>query len=74
MEFFVYTMSDPAPFCGDGDTEYRKGKDADAVLARVIKSYDHPAGLHYAAIYESADAYHKGKKPVAKYEHKCKFK
>ena len=73
-EFFVYTVSDPAPFCGDSDTFYKSGASAESVLGVVKRKYDHPAGLHYAAVYTSADAYHKGRQPVTEFSHKCQYK
>ena len=72
-EFFVVTMSDPAPFCGDVDHCYRKGLTAEIVLERVKAKYDHPAGLHAVGVYKSADAWHRGNKPLAEFKHKCKF-
>lgn len=72
-EFFVVTVSDPAPFFGDTDTLYVKGKTAIQVRERVKSTFDHPAGLHYVAVYSNADAYHKGKRPLTTYLHKCKF-
>lgn len=72
-EFFVHTMSDPAPFCGDADTFYRTGPDATIVLNRVKAKYDHPAGLHSVSVYKSADAFHKNQKPLASYRHRCGF-
>jgi hypothetical protein len=71
--FFVYTVSDPAPFFGDTNTEYRRGQKATDVLVRVRLQYDHPAGLHYVAVHESADDFHLGKKPLCEWKHECRF-
>lgn len=73
-EYFVYTVSDPAPFCGDDESFHRRGPDADTIMKRVIAKYDHPAGLHYVAVYSNADAFHKRHKPLASYRHQCRFK
>jgi len=67
-EYFVYTVSDPAPFSGDTDTEYIKASSPREALATIKKQYDHPCKLYYAAVYANADAYHKDKGILAEYK------
>lgn len=64
-EFFIYANSFAAPFFSDTDTVYQEGESAADALERFAAAYKHPAGLYAAIAYESADAYHKGAKPLA---------
>ena len=66
-EFFIYSNSFAAPFFSDTDTSFITADTAEAALKRFAEAYKHPAGLYAAAAYESADAYHNGAKPLAKW-------
>lgn len=66
-EFFIVANSFAAPFFSDDSTSYQAGEDAADALERFAKSYRHPAGLYFAAAYESADAFHKGGKQLARW-------
>jgi hypothetical protein len=66
-EFFVVTNSFAAPFFSDTDHKFIEGETPEIALSRLAATYDHPAGLYAAVLYESADAYHKGAKPLAKW-------
>ena len=67
MEYFVYANSFAAPFCSDSSTGFCEGDTPEAALAAYAEKYSHPAGLYAAAIYASADAYHKDEKPLARW-------
>lgn len=66
-EYFVFTNSFAAPFFSDSSTKYVEGDTPQEAMAKAVKDYKHPAGLFAAALYESADAYHKGQKPMIKW-------
>ena len=58
-EYFVVANSFAAPLISDQSTEYVQGESPADALERFAAEYKHPAGLYAAALYESADAYHK---------------
>lgn len=64
-EFFIFSNSFAAPFFSDSHTGYQHGESAVDALEQYAATYQHPAGLYAAMAYESADAYHKGAKPLA---------
>jgi hypothetical protein len=67
-EFFVVANSFAAPFCSDQSTHYATGATPPEALDRFArKEYKHPAGLYAAEIYDSADGYHKGRNPLARW-------
>lgn len=66
-DFFVITNSFAAPFFSDGGSGYISAESLNEAKSKVVSEYDHPAGLYAAAIYESADAYHKDQEPLATY-------
>ena len=63
-DFFIVANSFAAPFFSDTDKVFVKSTSAKAALAQFKKSYDHPAGLFAAGVWESADAFHKNEKPL----------
>lgn len=67
-EFFIKAQSFAAPFCSDPSEAYRDALTAEQALNEFAADYGHPAGLYYAAAYASADAFHKGFKPLAEYK------
>ena len=66
-EYFIISNSFAAPFFSDQGTHYVKGKSPESALKKLAKDYSHPCGLFAAAVYESADDYHKNKTPLAKW-------
>lgn len=66
-EYFIKANSFAAPFFSDDSSSYQKGCNPDDALEQFAREYSHPAGLYAAACYESADAYHKNKKPLARW-------
>lgn len=63
-EYFFFANSNAAPFFSDESTGYIKGKNPEDALQKFRRRYKHPCGLFFAAIYESADAFHKRKKAL----------
>lgn len=66
-EYFIVANSFAAPFFSDNSTSYQEGESAEQALELFAERYRHPASLYAAVVYENADAYHKGKKPLAKW-------
>ena len=66
-EYFIVANSFAAPFLSDTSHEFETGPDARAALESFAKRYKHPCGLYAAAAYESAEAYHKGGKILARW-------
>lgn len=66
-EYFVTANSFAAPFFSDSSTGYAEGTDAVEALNSFARDYKHPCGLYAAAAYASADAYHKGADPLARW-------
>lgn len=64
-EWFIYAKSFAAPFVSDDSTDYEEAESAEQALTQFAARYTHPAGLYAATAFTSADAYHKGDKPVA---------
>jgi hypothetical protein len=65
--YFVHANSFAAPFVSDESTGYVEGAAPNAALQDFADNYSHPCGLFSADLYESADAYHKGEKPLARW-------
>ena len=66
-EYFVYTNSFAAPFFSDSYTQFVEAESPEHAAALAVKKYKHPCGLFAAVVYESADAYHKGKSPLGQW-------
>lgn len=66
-EFFVVTNSNAAPFFSDTANWFVKAKTAEEAVKKARKGYKHPAGLFVLNVYSSADAYHKGEKPLVQW-------
>lgn len=64
-EFFVMTNSFAAPFFSDPGDEYVDAETPTDALEKAAATYTHPMGLYAAVCYTSADAHHKGEKPLA---------
>ncbi len=64
-EWFVMTNSKAAPFFSDTDMRYVKAETANEALGTAMAEYKHPCGLYAIGVFDSADAYHHGAKPVA---------
>ncbi len=67
QEYFIIANSFAAPFCSDESRTYVTGQTPLIALQEFATRYSHPYGLYAAAAYKSADAYHKGEKPLAKW-------
>lgn len=63
-EYFIVANSNAAPFISDRSTHYVVDVTVQKALETFIAKYDHPCGLFAANVYLSADAYHKGQKPL----------
>lgn len=66
-EFFITARSFAAPFVSDESTHYVDADTAPDALDLLAASYTHPCGLYAAEAWESADAYHKRKDPLARW-------
>lgn len=66
-EFFIRAESFAAPFVSDPSAKYVEAVSAKEALELFAGSYRHPAGLYAADAYASADAYHKGAQPLARW-------
>lgn len=67
MEYFIVAESFAAPFCSDTSTSHITADTPAVALEAFAKAYRHPFGLFCANCYASADAYHKGQEPLAKW-------
>ena len=66
-EWFVVANSFAAPFFSDTSEDYVEGETARDALKLFMEGYKHPFGLFAAVVYESADDYHKGRAPAARW-------
>lgn len=66
-EYFIVANSFAAPFCSDQSTGFQLGLTPMGALQDYAACYTHPAGLYAAMAYESATAYNKGEKPLARW-------
>lgn len=67
-EYFIVANSFAAPFCSDTSTHFHEGVSAGHSLNHFAETaYKHPCGLYSAAAYDSAEAYHKGAKPLQRW-------
>lgn len=66
-EFFVVANSFAAPFVSDTSTRFVTAESPQAALEKFAGEYSHKCGLYAAECYESADAYHKRERPLAKW-------
>jgi hypothetical protein len=66
-EFFVATASFAAPFVSDHGHQFVESESPREALEKVAAEYRHPAGLYAANCYTSADAFHKGETPLARW-------
>lgn len=66
-EFFIRAESFAAPFFSDSSTKFVEATTPEDALMLFAGSYSHPCGLYAADAYESADAYHKGAGPLARW-------
>jgi hypothetical protein len=63
-EYFVVANSNAAPIVSDTSTEFQQASDAEDAGNSIRLKYNHPFGLYALVVYEDANAYHKGKKPL----------
>jgi hypothetical protein len=66
-EYFIVANSFAAPFVSDQSTGFASADSPAEALRRFAGAYRHPAGLYAAVAYTSAEAYHKGQKPLAQW-------
>jgi hypothetical protein len=66
-EYFIVANSFAAPFVSDQSTGFEAASTPVLALSQYADRYKHPAGLYAAQVYASADAYHKGEKPIARW-------
>jgi hypothetical protein len=66
-EYFIAARSFAAPFVSDESTGFAEAATPVAALEQFAARYTHPCGLYAAEAYESAEAYHKGRKAVAQW-------
>jgi hypothetical protein len=66
-EYFIMATSFAAPFFSDTSDGYVTAETPEAALERFAADYRHPCGLYAAVCYASADAYHKGETPLARW-------
>jgi hypothetical protein len=62
-EYFVITISFPAPVCGDQSEKYVQADNPIDAWQKAEKSYSHPFGLFSVQVFKSADDYHKKNTP-----------
>jgi hypothetical protein len=67
MEYFIFANSFAAPFFSDTSHDFQEAPTPKAALQIFAGRYSHPCGLYAAACYESAEAYHKGTQPLARW-------
>lgn len=67
FEYFVVANSFAAPFFSDRSTDFAQGETPTLALLSFAETYSHPYGLYSAAIYGSANAYHKNKPALARW-------
>jgi hypothetical protein len=60
-EYFVFSNSFAAPFFSDSATQFVEGDTPKSALEQFVKDYGHPAGLYFAALYASAEDFHKNR-------------
>lgn len=66
-EFFITARSFAAPFFSDESEKYVEAADARSALEQYAGTYSHGAGLYAAEAWASADDYHKGREPLARW-------
>lgn len=66
-EYFIRANSFAAPFFSDESSGYVTASTPEEALEKYAMEYKHPCGLYAAACYDSADALHKGKEPLARW-------
>lgn len=67
-EYFVVGTPFGGGFLGITCKKHVSGNSPEDALQRFVASYDDPAGLYAAALWDSADAYHKKQDPLARWQ------
>lgn len=67
-EFFVWSVSNPAPLVGDEAHTYVEAETALEALSRFQSGYKHPAGLYAVRVYSSADGLFKKLTPLVSWK------
>jgi hypothetical protein len=68
-EYFIQSFSKSAPFFPDEIAQFQEGETPQEALEIFAREYDHPAGLHSAAIWLDANEFHRNKNPIFQWEH-----
>lgn len=63
-EYFAVTNSNAAPFFSDMGTSFIEANSPEEARRKVKQEYKHPAGLYALNVYQNANDYHKGVKPL----------
>lgn len=66
-EYFIVANSFAAPFVSDTSNTYVTADTPEDALYDFAEDYGHPFGLYSANAYASADDFHKGKEPLARW-------
>lgn len=66
-EYFIRAQSFAAPFVSDTSTGFAVGETPADALEGYTAAYQHPAGLYSAGVWASANDYHKGREPLARW-------
>lgn len=67
MEYFIVANSFAAPFFSDTSEDFQVADNPKEALNLYAARYSHPCGLYAATVYQDATAYHKSKKPLARW-------
>jgi hypothetical protein len=67
VKYFIHSNSFAAPWFSDEGHSFQIGDSPEDALLKFKASYSHPCGLFAAMCYASADDYHEGKSPLAKW-------
>jgi hypothetical protein len=67
MKYLIEATSFAAPFVSDTSTRLVEAASPREALESFAASYSHPAGLYAANCYASAESYHEGAKPLARW-------
>jgi hypothetical protein len=67
VEYFIVANSFAAPFVSDTSEGFEEADSPQEALELYASRYSHPARLFSADCFESATAYHKNQKPLARW-------
>lgn len=67
-EYFVFSNSFAAPFFSDPSSGFVSADTPEQAMEKFVKEYKHPCGLYSAALFSDANSYHKGDKPLLRWQ------